>query len=389
MNEIYILGGLRSYIGVENGIYKNILPEDLGAEVLKSLIEKYNIKNIDEIICGNSIGTGGNITRLMALKAGISEEVPAFTVDMQCASSSKAIEIGYNKIKAKEANIIIVGGFESSSMKPLRIYNDKDYRSSVNNGKYNVAQFSPEEFGDDTTFKFGERVVEEENITEEELNYWSIRSHKKAFESKDILKSITLSINGSTKDEGIRKNISERLLNRLPKIIKSGKTNVGNISLTNDGAAFLVLCSEEYLKENNLKSEYKIKGTKTIGINPLVSPKGALKACSLLLEKENLSYEDISAFEFNEAFAAIDVMFQRKNPLLIDRYNIFGGALAYGHPYGASGAIIMLHLLKALEKTKGRYGVTSIAASGGISMAILIERIKKQDELFWFINKRG
>jgi len=389
MNEIYILGGLRSYIGVENGIYKNILPEDLGAEVLKSLIEKYNIKNIDEIICGNSIGTGGNITRLMALKAGISEEVPAFTVDMQCASSSKAIEIGYNKIKAKEANIIIVGGFESSSMKPLRIYNDKDYRSSVNNGKYNVAQFSPEEFGDDTTFKFGERVVEEENITEEELNYWSIRSHKKAFESKDILKSITLSINGSTKDEGIRKNISERLLNRLPKIIKSGKTNVGNISLTNDGAAFLVLCSEEYLKENNLKSEYKIKGTKTIGINPLVSPKGALKACSLLLEKENLSYEDISAFEFNEAFAAIDVMFQRKNPSLIDRYNIFGGALAYGHPYGASGAIIMLHLLKALEKTKGRYGVTSIAASGGISMAILIERIKKQDELFWFVNKRG
>lgn len=382
MNEIYILGGLRSYIGVENGIYKNILPEDLGAEVLKSLIEKYNIKNIDEIICGNSIGTGGNITRLMALKAGISEEVPAFTVDMQCASSSKAIEIGYNKIKAKEANIIIVGGFESSSMKPLRIYNDKDYRSSVNNGKYNVAQFSPEEFGDDTTFKFGERVVEEEDITEEELNYWSIRSHKKAFESKDILKSITLSINGSTKDEGIRKNISERLLNRLPKIIKSGKTNVGNISLTNDGAAFLVLCSEEYLKENNLKSEYKIKGTKTIGINPLVSPKGALKACSLLLEKENLSYEDISAFEFNEAFAAIDVMFQRKNPSLIDRYNIFGGALAYGHPYGASGAIIMLHLLKALEKTKGRYGVTSIAASGGISMAILIERIKKQDELF-------
>lgn len=382
MNEVYILGGLRSYIGVENGIYKNILPEDLGAEVLKSLIEKYNIKNIDEIICGNSIGTGGNITRLMALKAGISEEVPAFTVDMQCASSSKAIEIGYNKIKAKEANIIIVGGFESSSMKPLRMYNDKDYRSSVNNGKYNVAQFSPEEFGDDTTFKFGERVVEEENITEEELNYWSIRSHKKAFESKDILKGITLSINGSTKDEGIRKNISERLLNRLPKIIKSGKTNVGNISLTNDGAAFLVLCSEEYLKENNLKSEYKIKGTKTIGINPLVSPKGALKACSLLLEKENLSYEDISAFEFNEAFAAIDVMFQRKNPSLIDRYNIFGGALAYGHPYGASGAIIMLHLLKALEKTKGRYGVTSIAASGGISMAILIERIKKQDELF-------
>lgn len=93
MDEVYILGGLRSYIGVENGVYKNILPEDLGAEVLKSLIYKYNIKNVDEIICGNTIGTGGNITRLMALKAGISEEVPAFTIDMQCASASKDIEI--------------------------------------------------------------------------------------------------------------------------------------------------------------------------------------------------------------------------------------------------------------------------------------------------------
>ena len=99
MDEVYILGGLRSYIGVENGVYKNILPEDLGAEVLKSLIYKYNIKNVDEIICGNTIGTGGNITRLMALKAGISEEVPAFTIDVQCASASKAIEIAYNKIK--------------------------------------------------------------------------------------------------------------------------------------------------------------------------------------------------------------------------------------------------------------------------------------------------
>ena len=355
MAKVYILGGLRSYIGVENGIYKNILPEDLGTEVLKSLIYKYNIKNIDEIICGNTIGTGGNITRLMALKAGISEEVPAFTVDVQCASASKAIEIAYN-------------------MKPSRIYNNKDYRSSINEGKYNVAQFSPEEFGEDTTFKFGERVVEEENITEEELNYWSIKSHKRAFESKDILKDIVVSVNGSRRDEGIRKNMSERLLNRLPKIIRDGKTNVGNISLTNDGAAFLILCSKKYLKVNNLKSEYKIKAVKTIGINPLVSPKGALKACDKLLEKENLSYEDISAFEFNEAFAAIDVMFQRKNPSLIDRYNIFGGALAYGHPYGASGAIIMLHLLKALEKLNGKYGITSIAASGGISIAILIER---------------
>lgn len=374
MGEVYILGGLRSHIGVENGIYKNTLPEDLAAEVLRSLISRHNIEKIDEIICGNTIGTGGNITRLMALKAGISDEVPAFTVDMQCASSSKAIEMAWNKIKSGEGDLIIAGGFESSSMKPSRIYNSKDYRSNVNNGQYNVAQFSPEEFGEDVTFKFGERVVGEENITEEELNHWSIISHKRAFESKEVLKEIVLSVNGSKGDEGIRKNMSERLLNRLPKIIPGGKTNVGNISLTNDGAAFIILCSEEYLKRNNLKGEYKIKGIKTIGINPLLSPMGALKACDKLLEKENLNYEDISAFEFNEAFAAIDVMFERKNPSLLDRYNIFGGALAYGHPYGASGAVIMLHLLKALEKNNGKYGVTSIAASGGVSIAILIER---------------
>lgn len=389
MNNVYILGGMRSYIGVENGIYKNTLPEDLAAEVLKKVICRYELKTscdteIDEIICGNIIGTGGNIARLIALKAGIPNEVPAFTVDAQCASSLKAMELAYIKIISGNADVIIVGGVESASMKPTRIYNPKDSRSRCNKGIYNSSQFSPTEYGDDTVFRFGERVVEKYNITEKELNDWSLLSHRRAIkarEDKKLERSI-VSVNNSLKDEGIRDKMSLNLLNRLPKTVKGGRSNIGNISLTNDGAAFLILCSNKYMdnykKERsqkiNCKSIFKLKQIKTVGIDPLYSPEGAIKACDKLLNNENISYEEVDAFEFNEAFAAIDVLFERKHKDLVERYNVFGGALAYGHPYGASGAIISLHLLEALRYQNGRYGVAAIAASGGISMGMLVEK---------------
>jgi len=124
-----------------------------------------------------------------------------------------------------------------------------------------------------------------------------------------------------------------------------------------------------------VKPIVKILNTSLVGENPLYSPISAMKASDKLLKFSSLDYDDVSAFEFNEAFGVIDVMFERKNPSLIDRYNRFGGALAYGHPYGASGGIIMLHLLKSLEYGNGKYGVCAIAAAGGIGSAILIERI--------------
>lgn len=377
MEKVYILGGLRSNIGVKNGILKNVLPEILGAEVLKKLISKYELRKIDEIICGNAVGTGGNIARLMSLYADISQKVPSYTVDMQCGSGSISIDIGFSKIKSGQCDLVIVGGFESSSNEPLRHYNKNDIRYNREKPYFSVAQFSPYENGEDVMLKGAERVVDKENITKEELDFWSLESHKRASyaRKKGMLNDIICSVNDSSYDEGIRDNMNQKLLNRLrPLVSENGKITAGNSCLTNDGAAFIVLCSKKYIEENKIKPKAEIISTTLIGVDPLYSPESAIMAAEKLIKQRNMSYSDISAFEFNEAFGIIDVMFQRKNPNMINRYNIFGGALAYGHPYGASGTIIMLHLIKSLEYLNGEFGISSIAAAGGIGSSILIKR---------------
>lgn len=378
MNEVYILGGLRSYIGIKNGIYKNMLPEDLSCELLLKLINKYSITNIDEIICGNIIGTGGNITRLMCLKAGFSN-TPAFTIDMQCASSMEAINIASLKIRSGEADLIVAGGFESSSMAPLKYYNKKDFRYS-GDGFYNQAQFCKEDYSNEASFNFAERICKINKISSDILNYYTLESHKKAQNAanRGILKSIIESVNDSNRDEGIRKNMSMALLNRLPKLKRNGINSIGNISSLSDGAAFIVLCSKRYYVENNMTPIAKILSYDKTSVDPLLSPYGAISSAENNLKKNNLSFNDMNAFEFNEAFAVIDVLFAQKYKKFLNRYNIFGGALAYGHPYGASGAINILHLIRALEITKGKYGISSIAASGGIGSSFIIEYIKKE-----------
>lgn len=378
MNKVYILGGLRSNIGIKNGMFKNMLPEDLGSEVIKKLISVYNLREIDEIICGNTVGTGGNISRLMALKAGISNEIPAYTVDMQCGSASLSIDIAFSKIKSGQCDLIIAGGIESDSTKPNKYYNKNDNRFNEENSKFSVSQFSPYEIGEDVMLKGAERIASKEKITKKELDFWILESHKRAIIAKKEgrLNNIILKVDNSTCDEGIRENMSQKLIDRLkPLVCQNGKVNAANTCLTNDGAAFVILCSHKFIKKNKINPKAEVIDTCIIGTDPLYSPIAAIKSTDKILEKRNFKYNDISAFELNEAFGVIDVMFQRNNPDLIDRYNIFGGALAYGHPYGASGAIIMLHLINSLEYLDGEYGITSIAAAGGIGSSILIKRV--------------
>lgn len=378
MEEVFILGGLRSHIGLKNGIFQFVQPESLGASVLKHLIEKYEIDKIDEIICGNAVGTGGNIARLMTLTAGVSNEVPAFTVDMQCASAMMSIDIAFSKIKSGQCDLIIAGGFESSSLQPMRTYHKNDKRYDIKNPNYTVAQFSPDDNSENSMLEGAERVAKLYQIKKTELDFWVKESHKRAKKAREdkVLEDIIHPIDNNTYDEGIRDKMSQRLLDRVPPILgKETITNAANSCLINDGASFIILCSKKYIENTKKKPKAKIVNACTIGTDANLSPTSAIKAMEKILEMEKINYIDISAVEFNEAFAVIDVLFQRKYPELIDRYNVFGGALAYGHPYGASGSIIALHLLKALEKTNGRYGICSIAAAGGLGSALLIERV--------------
>lgn len=381
MNKVYILGGLRTPIGITNGRLKNVPPEDLAGKLIKEALNRYDLKKVDEVILGNAVGAGGNISRLSTLKAGLN--VPAFTIDMQCTSSLMAISVAYSKICCGLCDVIIVGGVESTSMEPIRGYSKNHPRYIDENSTYKVAQFSPGDYDESAMIKGAERVASKYNISMEELNFWSIESHKRAIEAREkgVLKDIIVPIENISKDEGIRENMNDRLLKRLKPILNStGKITSGNACLTHDGAGILVLCSEKYLKENNIKETFKIVSFASTSGNSDFSPEQANKVVDKLLINNNLEAESIDVFEINEAFGVIDVLYERRFKEK-DKLNILGGALAYGHPYGASGAIISIHLLKALEVLKGKYGVVAIPAAGGLGMAMLIERLDNNEIL--------
>lgn len=377
MDKVYILGGLRSFVGVVNGMYRHIPAEKLGAAVLRQVLEQYPVEP-DYLIAGNGVGAGGNIARLMALEAGVPEQVPSFTLDVQCGSGLESIAVAAAKIASGEADCVVAGGFESSSTQPRRGYNANhpDYSGDT---WYSVAKFMPGIHRETVMLEGAELACQREGVNKAELDEWVLRSHRlaAAAQTAGSLTNIIAPCFGATKDEGIRPRMSQRLLDRLPKVLPEGEfITAANSCLINDGAAFLVLCSEGYLKEHGLTPQAKVLGSVACGGDPLVSPRTAVTALEKLLRKHNLTEAQIDDFEINEAFAVIDVLFARAFPASVNKYNAFGGALAYGHPYGASGAIITLHLLEALRGCQGRLGCASVAAAGGIGTALLIERVE-------------
>ena len=468
MDKVYLLGGRRSYIGVENGIYRNVGAEELGAFVIKKVMDSYGVspEDIDLVAVGNAIGAGGNIGRLASLMAGVPEKTPVVTVDSQCGSGLAAIMQAAMQIELGMADVAIAGGFESSSSAPERRINKRhpDYMVDGDN-VFKVAKFKPGAYDELAMFKGAEKCAEIFDMSRSELDMYAIRSHRRAVQSRengeldDILagsfyeydrsrraveddepgkcanaeaeqhKNRTLTRKEHPeKDEGIRDRISEKLLTRLPVLVPGGKyITAGNVCLTNDGAAFVLLCSERFLKKykenkkyikdmNEIIHPFKIVDIVSVGASPDMSPVSIVPAIDKLLSRNNLKASDILAWEYNEAFAVIDKLMESYVNKDFSNANVFGGALAYGHPYGASGGIITLHLMKAMEKlmaeeaevsannsvdneagyndvdnkdwnivVKGedvsetdvsetRYGVCAVAAAGGIGTAMLISR---------------
>lgn len=468
MDKVYLLGGRRSYIGVENGIYRNVSAEELGAFVIKKVMDSYDIspEDIDLVAVGNAIGAGGNIGRLASLMAGVPEKTPVVTVDSQCGSGLAAIMQAAMQIELGMADVAIAGGFESSSTAPVRSINKRhpDFSDDGDN-VFKVAKFKPGPYDELAMFKGAEKCAATFGMDRHELDMYAIRSHRRAAQARengeldDILagsfyeydrsrrameddepgkcanaeaeqhKNRTLTRKEHPeKDEGIRDRISEKLLTRLPALVPGGSyITAGNVCLTNDGAAFVLLCSERFLKKykenkkyikdmNEIIHPFKIVDIVSVGASPDMSPVSIVPAIDKLLSRNNLKASDILAWEYNEAFAVIDKLMESYVNKDFSNANVFGGALAYGHPYGASGGIITLHLMKAMEKlmaeeaevsannsvdneagyndvdnkdwnivVKGedvsetdisetRYGVCAVAAAGGIGTAMLISR---------------
>ncbi len=378
MAEVYITGGLRTFIGLKDKAYKNIPAENLAAAVLKKLRlrnENEGIKT-QSVIAGNATGGGGNIARLALLKAAFSDSTFGVSLDAQCASGLESIIAGWTRIKSGMEDAVIAGGTESASTRCIRSYNPNhpNFDPARADNSYQSAQFIPEDWSENSMIRGADETCRKYGFAPEELAESAALSHHKAFcaAQEKVFDSITVSVNGLLKDEGIRKSMSKEFALRLKPVLQDGIITPATSCLFNDGAAFLTLCGENKIK-NHKGPLFKIRQAVSTGGDRFLSPENLICAIEKLIEKSGLEEKQIDRIDYNEAFACLNLLY---NKHFCAPSNCFGGALAYGHPYGASGAIVTLHLMKAMELKGETFGIAAVPAAGGVASAILLERVK-------------
>jgi acetyl-CoA C-acetyltransferase len=385
MTQAYIIGGFRTPIGVTNGQLKQFLPHQLAARVFDRTITHYNLtaENIDEVILGNAVGVGGNLARQSLLAANWPVTIPGTTIDFQCGGGLKAITTGANLIKSGARDLVIAGGAESTSLEPERRYAPNDPRAKENDEPLPRAPFAPDWLSDPDLGLAAENVATAKNISRSQMDQWALRSHRRATQAQkqglltDIIIPLKTKGEQVTNDGGIRQNMSSKLLARLSPVFKEGGTiTAGNSCLTNDGAAVVLLASQQAVNRFSLDPKAQLIATEVTGVKPKFAPLSPIPATKKLLAAQNLACSQLEAVEINEAFAVKVLAYLQELNFKSEQINQWGGALAYGHPYGASGAIILLHLLEILNHRSGNYGLATLGAAGGLGIASLVKQIK-------------
>ncbi|WP_087972504.1 thiolase family protein [Oceanobacillus rekensis] len=377
MNTPVIVQAKRTAVGKIGGIFKNMPPEKLGAAVIQELIaeSRINPRSIDEVILGNAVGPGGNIARLTALTAGIPVEVPAVTVDRQCGSGLEAIHIACRNIQAGAGDIYIAGGIESSSLAPWKMEKPTSLYGTPT--LFTRAQFSPESIGDPDMGIAAENVAEAYQISRSEQDVFAYNSHQKAVAARDSdrFSNEMVVLQGKNEDECPRPGLTLKTLAKLRPIFKEdGTVTPGNACPVNDGASAVLIMSEQKCLELGLKPLLKFIDATSAGVDPNLLGIGPIPAVKKLLKRTKLSIEDIDLVEFNEAFASQVLASIRELDIPEDKLNVGGGALAFGHPYGASGAILVTRLCTEMERLKGKYAIATLGIGGGLGLATLFER---------------
>lgn len=382
VNKAVIVAAKRTPIGKIGGMLREVPPERLAATVLKAIVEETNIpvNEIDEVILGNCVGPGGNIARLSALEAGFPIEVPGVTVDRQCGSGLEAIQIACRLIQAGAGDMYIAGGVESTSLQPWKIEKPPHLYTSLPPTIFTRARFSPEEIGDPEMGIAAENVAEAYDISRNEQDVYALKSHQKAIQSIDEgrFNEEIVEVNGHKVDECPRRNTSFEKLSKLRPVFKeNGTVTAGNACPINDGAAAVLIMSEKKCFELGLTPIMTFVDAVSKGVNPNLLGVGPIPAVRHLLKRQNLSVDSIDLVEFNEAFASQVLASLKTLKIPVEKVNKGGGALALGHPYGASGAILVTRLLTEIKRSDAKRAIATLGIGGGLGLAVLFERYQK------------
>lgn len=390
MSEVVIVAAKRTAIGSFLGSLKNTKATDMASMLAKHIIQSLNLqaKHIDELILGQVLQSGGgqNIARQALIHCGGGEEKTAFLVNMVCGSGLKAVELGFNAIKLGNASMILAGGSENMSLAPFLLENA---RMGYKMGNQTLVDTLIQDglwcaFNDYHMGITAENLAKEYKISRQEQDEFAFNSQRKAIkaieEGKFKEEILPLSLKERKKefifeeDEFVRKDISLEALAKLsPAFDKEGSVTAGNASGINDGSALLLLCSKEKAKELNLPILAKLKAFASVGVKPSIMGIGAAFAAKKLLEQNKLDIKDIDVIEANEAFAAQSIATLKELQADENKVNIHGGAIALGHPIGASGARILTSLIYALRAEKKNLGLATLCVGGGQGISALVE----------------
>ena len=385
--EVVIIGAIRSPIGSYRGSLKNIRPDQLGSLVISEVLKKSAFKKdeIDEIIMGQVLTAGGgqNPARQAAINAGIPISKPAYIVNQVCGSGLRAIVSGYQSIKLGESKNVISGGQENMSMAPHSIfYQDEKKISEKQMLSTMINDGLTDAFNNYHMGVTAENVAKKFNISREAQDQFALESQKKTEVAIDNNKFdeeiIKINLNGNilNKDEHPRTGLKLIDLKKLKTVFQeNGTVTPGNSSGINDGAAALLLTTLEEAEKKSIKPLVKIVSWASVGVDPALMGLGPIEAVRKAIEKAKWSLEEIDLFEINEAFAAQTIAVISELGIDRNKVNVNGGAIALGHPIGASGARILVTLIHEMKKQKKNKGCATLCIGGGMGIALCVERI--------------
>ncbi|WP_063007009.1 acetyl-CoA C-acetyltransferase [Nocardia kruczakiae] len=382
MREAYVIDAVRTPIGKRGGALAGVHPADLGAAALQGLLGRNAIDpgNVDDVIfgCVDAIGPqAGNIARTAWLAAGYPEEVPGVTVDRQCGSSQQAINFGAQAIMSGTAEVIVAGGVQNMSAIPI-----------------SAAMLAGKEYGFDSPFvgakgwdhRYGtgevsqfngaQLIAENWDISREDMERWALRSHERARKAiaEGAFDREIVPVGDFWIDEGPRETSLEKMAGLKP-LSEGSRLTAAVASQISDGASATLLASDWAVAEYGLKPRARIHHVSARGADPIYMLTAPIPATKWALEQTGLTIDDIDVVEINEAFASVVLAWLKETGANPDKVNVHGGAIALGHPLGATGAKLFATLLNELERVNGRYGLLTICEGGGTANVTIIERI--------------
>ena len=390
MKEVHIVSALRTAVGSLGKSLKNISADNLGSSVILETINKASLKkeDIDEVIMGQVLtgGSGQNPARQAAIKCGIPKETPAFIVNQVCGSGIRSVASGLQSIQSNQSKIIIAGGQENMSLAP-HVFHLRDGKklgdvelvdSMIKDGLWDA--FNGYHMG-----MTAENVAEKFQITRDEQDRFACKSQEKALKAQKEDKFIDEIVNfkikskkaeiNFNKDEHPRDSANIESLSRLkPVFKKNGTVTAGNASGINDGAAAVILMSDTEAKKKKIQRLVTIKSWASCGVDPALMGTGPIPSSKKALELAGWSIKDIDLFEINEAFAAQSLAVIKTLSIPEEKINVNGGAIALGHPIGASGTRILVTLIHEMIKRDVKKGLATLCIGGGMGIAMCIER---------------